>query len=207
MELEDLKHIWDKASNESGAADKNPAARLDVNSASQNLFYRMRHNLFIELLIVLVSVSVVAIYYFTAYEGRLRQISWLYILLAAVFGLYYYKKSRLIKAMECSACNVKTNLQQQLKTLETWVRLYLIAGTLAVPLVMGVFYTVLRYNHFIIQTPFNGNTDSIEFGLIYLLFTVIFTVGLFFFHRWYIQRFYGRYIKKLKRLVAEMQDE
>lgn len=207
MELEDLKQIWRNAEDAAEAGDKKPDLRAGIHNASQNLFYRMRRNLFVELLIVLVSVTVVAVYYFMAYEGRLREISWLYMLLAGVFGLYYYKKNRLLQAMQSSASNVKANLQLQLKTLEKWVRLYLIAGTLCVPLVMAVFYTVLRNNHFIIQAPFKVASNSIGFGLIYLLFTVTFTVLLFFFHKWYVQRFYGRHIKKLKSLVAEMQDE
>lgn len=41
----------------------------------------MRRNLFYELLIVLLCVAVIAVFYFILFGGRLKEVSWAYILL------------------------------------------------------------------------------------------------------------------------------
>lgn len=207
MELDELKVIWNQVEHVTDVKITEPVTTKLPRQVKDDIFYRMRKNLRTELIIVLVSVTLVSVYYFMAYGGRLKEVSWLYIFLAAAFVGYYYKKASLLRSMECVACKVKSNLRLQLTTLEKWVRLYQLAGIALVPLIMLFFYVLLSYHHFVIQIPFAADISQKSFAAVYLVFTVIFTTGLYFFNRWWVYKLYGRHIKKLKSLVAEMEEE
>lgn len=205
MDLDELKKVWDATGAQLALHEIDPGLSKESMHQSRRLVSSMLHNLRIELAVVIVSVAAIASYYFLAYDGKLQQVSWLYIALAALFGIYYYRKSRLLNAMSVSEGSVKSSLQRQLQSLEKLVQLYLIAGALAVPLVLLVFYLLLYEGSVIITGGFNIHSKG--FGLVYLLFTAIFTVLLFICQNWLIQRFYGRHIQALKNLIAEMQEE
>ncbi len=207
MELEYLKAVWKKA----GEVDAMPVQEkqqllLLPGAPSQSLVSKIRRNLFYELLIVLVCVTAIAVFYFVSFGGRLQEVSWAYILLAILFISYFYKKNKLLKAMQCPACQVKYNLSLQLATLEKYVRLYLIAGTAMAPVVMLFFYLLLHYKHIIIFASVYAGKEPSAFALLYLLITVIFTIIFYFFNRWYVGRLYGRHIQKLKNLLREMEE-
>ncbi|WP_152267651.1 hypothetical protein [Agriterribacter humi] len=207
MELEYLKEVWKEAANQKEIIVMGREQVLEIpDIRSQSLVSRMRRNLFYELLIVLACVTAIAAFYFISFGGALKEVSWAYILLAVGFISYYYKKNKLLKAMECPACRVKSNLQLQLVTLEKYVRLYLIAGTAMAPVVMLFFYVLFYYKHIILFPAVHAEKGAIGFTLLYLLFTSIFTIIFYFLNRWYINRLYGRHIQKLKSLLQEMEE-
>jgi hypothetical protein len=207
MEFELLKEIWNEEADkpvrflkiEGGIAGKLPASHRRVVST-------MKRNLLVELIIVLVCVSGIAIFYFTAFNGRLQEVSWVYIAMAAVFGWYFYKKNKLLKQMECVVCQVKSNLEQQLTALEKYVRLYLVTGALMVPLVLLFFYMLVYYKHIVLLPSLYEYSRHINFTLLYIIFAVTFTIGLYFLNRWYINRLYGRHIGRLRNMLNEMSE-
>ncbi|HTN07814.1 hypothetical protein [Agriterribacter sp.] len=207
MELEYLKEIWKDAGEDKAIAVAGKQQLLNLPGApSQNLVSKMRRNLFYELLIVLVCVAVIAIFYFVSFGGQLKEVSWTYILLAIVFIIYFHKKNKLLKDMQCPACQVKHNLSLQLATLEKYVRLYLIAGTAMAPVVMLFFYVLLHYKHLVIFPSVYAGKEPSAFTLLYLLITGIFTMLFYLLNRWYISHLYGRHIQKLKTLLLEMEE-
>ena len=207
MELEYLKKVWKEAANQKEIIVR---GREEVSGVpgirSQSLVSGIKRNLFYELIIVLGAVIAIATFYFISFGGALKEVSWAYILLAVVFIIYYYKKNKLLSAMECPACRVKSNLQLQLATLEKYVRLYLIAGTALAPVVMLFFYVLFYYKHIILFPALHAKEGATGFTLLYLLFTSIFTIIFYFLNRWYINRLYGRHIQKLKSLLQEMEE-
>lgn len=206
MELEYLKEVWKVASDIQTIPAGEKKQLLNIGAPSQSLVSKMRRHLFYELLTVLVCVTVIAVFYFVAFGGRLKEVSWAYILLAFIFISYYYKKNKLLKAMQCPSCQVKSNLSLQLALLEKYVQLYLIAGTLMGPAVMLFFYALLHYKHIPVFYPSYDIYKTTGFTLLYLLVTAIFTIIFYLFNRWYIRRLYGRYIQKLKNLLLEMEE-
>ena len=207
MELEYLKEVWKEAANQKEIIVMGREQVLEIpDIRSQSLVSRMRRNLFYELLIVLACVTAIAAFYFISFGGALKEVSWAYILLAVVFVIYYYKKDKLLKAMECPACRVKSNLQLQLATLEKYVRFYLIAGTAMAPVVMLFFYVLFYYKHIVLFPAVHAKGGEMGFTLLYLLFTGIFTIIFYLLNKWYINRLYSRHIQKLKTLLQEMEE-
>lgn len=206
MELEYLKEVWKATSDIKVLPGGKKKLLLNIGIPSQSLISKMRRHLFYELLTVLACVTVIALFYFIAFGGRLKEVSWAYILLALIFIGYYYKKNKLLKAMQCPACQVKYNLRLQLATLEKYVRLYLIAGTFMAPVVMLFFYVLLHHKHIPVFYSSYDIYNTTGFTLLYLLVTAIFTIIFYLFNRWHINRLYGRYIQKLKNLLLEMEE-
>ncbi|MBX3256501.1 MAG: hypothetical protein KF862_20360 [Chitinophagaceae bacterium] len=208
MELDELKKIWKQSGAERGMGPGSDAELLSMlGERSKSPLAKMRRNLFFELVVVLASVTTVALYYFTAFEGKLKEISWVYIAIAVLFVWYYYKKNKLLKSMQCAACRVKRNLELQLKTLDKYVKLYLVTGIALFPIILYILlYLVLGYNKTAILALFKLESDENLFIILYTLFTVIFTVVMYFVNKWYIHLLYGRHIKKLKSLISEMEE-
>ncbi|HRP57365.1 hypothetical protein [Agriterribacter sp.] len=207
MELETLKEVWKEAANKKEIIVSGREEVSEVPDVrSRGLVSRMRRNLFYELIIVLGAVAAIAAFYFISFGGALKEVSWAYILLAVSFVVYYYKKNKLLKDMECTACRVKSNLRLQLLTLEKYVRLYLIAGTAMAPVVMLFFYILFYYKHIVLFPAVHARDGEMGFTLLYLLFTSTFTIIFYFLNRWYVNRLYGRHIQKLKSLLQEMEE-
>ncbi len=203
MELEELEKIWKQSGQQ-------PFQQPDVEKAlrqrTRNDISRMSANLLAELLIVLVSVTVVSVFYFTALNGRLQEISWMYMLLAVVFLIYYYAKNRLLKSMLVSIGSIRQSLERQLKRLETYTRWYVLAGSLLVPVVMMAFYFLLEQKNIPLQM-LGVSRGSNSFTILYLLCTLTLTVGLYIFNKWNVNLLYGKYIKRLKSLLAELNEQ
>jgi hypothetical protein len=203
MELELLKELWEEAENKPANDPASGDAILEMTKkADLSIVSGMRRNLLIEVIVVLVCVAAIAVFYFAAFNGQLQEVSWMYIIIAAGFLFYYYRKNTLLKRMQCTVCDVRSNLQIQLNTLEKYMRLYLIGGTILVPAVLAAFYLLVQHKH-IMFLPLSKISAGLGLVL-YVALSVILTVALFFFHRWYIYKLYGRYIQRLKQMLKEM---
>ncbi|MCC6290215.1 MAG: hypothetical protein IT249_20230 [Chitinophagaceae bacterium] len=208
MELELFKEIWNEAQ---GKQDSYVHISKDIVQQSatsqQKIITAIKRNLFVEVVIVLLCVSAIAVFYFTAFGGNFKEVSWMYILLAAGFLWYYYKKNKLLKEMQVTALKVKANLEVQLSVLEKYIRLYLVAGTLLVPVVMTFFYVLLFYKHIVILPAIQSSMGNMNFTLGYIVFSIFFTIVLYYLYRWYIYKLYGKHIARLKALLNEMNEE
>jgi hypothetical protein len=209
MELDQLKSIWQ---NESSLQQKqDEELRLLLNKPSNSPVAKMKKNLFMELVLVLVTYSLIILYYYFAFSGKLWEISLFMLGIALIFIVYYYRKNKLLNQMQCLNCQVKSNLERQVKVLEQYVRIYLIAGTLVVPLAFFFFVVIIYYK---IPIParqsifFEGPDNPLwKAVLVWIIVTTALTLLIYFLNKWYVQKLYGRHIQKLKEMLYEMGDE
>ena len=206
MELDTLRTIW----KEVRVDVIHPASEIQIpemlDRRSQGLIARMRRNLFWELIAVIVSFGCVVAYYFIGFRGRLSAVSWVYLGLALAFAGYFYFKNKLLRNMQCVTCMVKTHLQLQVRTLEKFIRLYLVAGTLLIPLLMILFYWLLHSRH-LWPMPVNGDHFQVRMPEIYyFLATILITAGTWYLNKWYLNRLYGRHVRRLKGILDELND-
>jgi hypothetical protein len=148
------------------------------------------------------------------------------VLLALVGGaflFYYYRKSKLLKQMQCVACEVRSNLKQQLVTLEKYVRFYFIAGSILTPLAyfaagVIILFNAHDFNASLSDVPVNAETSVSQipvvshisnhrFFVLFLSIGAVLTVGSYFINKWLINKMYGQHIQKLKELLFQMEDE
>ncbi len=210
MELDQLKEVW-KEMEKKGTAEKNSGQLTYLpGRRSHSPIAKMKRNLFIELLLVIVLFGGAAVYYFIAFKGRVSEVSWTYIVLALAFCVYYYRKSKLLNEMQCVSCRVKSNLELHVKTLEKYVRFYLIYGTALIPVLFIFFGVLIRYKIPGTNLPgiFYPSAANPWWKAILMIVLVTAAVTLLFYmlNKWYVKKLYGNHIKKLRQVLEEMND-
>jgi hypothetical protein len=143
-------------------------------------------------------------YFLSASMGRYSEIAFLLLIAGILFIFYYYIKNRLLGRMQCVTCEVRSNLRQQLTTLERYVQFYFVCGTILAPVAYfasGII-VVLKYPGQNIAAGFTSSGSYIVFIVIGLLVTV----GSYFFNKWYIKKLYGQHIKRLKDLLLQTEE-
>jgi hypothetical protein len=209
MELDAWKEIWKDTDREKNTKPGNAEILDMIGRLPRNPIAKMKHTVLVETILIVVLFGGVAIFYFIAFNGNFNSVAWLYIVMTALFGMYYYRKWKLLSEMQCAACQVKSNLQRQVNTLEKYIRFYLIAGTVFVPLIF-IFLGVLFYykfptgNSIFIFPPIG--TTGLKSWVIWLAFISVFTVLLYMANRWYVNRLYSRHVEKLKQLLNQMEE-
>ncbi len=205
MELDQLKEMWgNMATDKKISSDEEIQAMLRKKSKSP--IAKLKHNLFCEMLVVVVLYSFTIVYYFLKFEGAILSVAWMMLIAGLLYMFYYFRKRKLLNDMECVACEVKSNLQQQLQVLEKYIRLYLVIGTLLFPVILlfaGVI--IFLYDSSIKHAP-----DSISFWkffLILFVITTIMTIPVYYINKWYVRRLYGQHADKLKAILHEMSEE
>lgn len=169
---------------------------------------KMRRNLTGELILMLVTYTPATLYYLFELDGKLSEIAWLLLLMMVFFAGYYYRKNKLLKKMLCVHCTVKSNLEQQVRTLQKYVRFYLVAGTLLIP-VMIILCLAIVYRKLSLPP---GSSIFFRMGGAswwknipgWVAVLGLLTIGVYFVNSWYVNKLYGRHIKKLQQLLKEM---
>lgn len=207
MELEQFKNIWGQEKSQQQKKDDYFLSLLGKPSNSP--ISRIKRNLRWELVVVLIMYTAGIVYYFMAFGGKMSEISWFLTLIVVVFGIYYYRKNKLLSNMQCVSCHVKSNLELQLGTLEKYVRFYLIAGNILFPVsfLMIGYVAIILYPERLGTPDTPGNDAFIRRTITwYLIATVVLSTGGFFLNRWYVNRLYGRHIRKLREILKEMKE-
>lgn len=198
MELESLKYIWQQQEMPPPGEPNREEWRALLQKRSEGPVSRMRRNLRREAIVLFISYVPVILWYWFDFGSRLSAISWIFLGLLILFGVYYYRKDRLLRKMLCVSCEVRSNLQQQVTTLKKFVRFYLWTSTAMVPLVFVFMYWLIRH-----QFPAKGMGNP----YLLLILLMLFAVGFYFFNARYVNKLYGRHIKKLQELLQEMDAE
>ena len=209
MELESLKYIWRSLEAPAAEADRT-AAETDrtallalLHRRSQGPVAQMRRNLIGEGIFLLVSYIPAIGCFLLEFNGRLTGISWLFAGIAVLLLAYYYAKYRLLTRMQCPTCSVSSNLARQVSTLKRYTRFYLLANTAMIPLAYLISYLIIRWK----LHPAPWPPAWWASPLFWFVLLTGFTIAIYYSTAWYINRLYGRPIKKLQELLQEMESE
>lgn len=207
MELDDMKNVWHGESQEAADADKIAAM---LGKQSHNPIEKMKRNLRMELLIMIVCLGAVAVYFFIAFKSEYSIIGWVYASLLVLFGYYFFRKNKLLSEMQCSSCRVKSNLELQLRMLERYVRFYLISGTAIIPILFIFLGIVLYYKkptliNKTILYP-SATNPAWKFLMAWFILLIVSTTIVWVLNRGYVNKLYGRHIGKLKQLLSQLSE-
>lgn len=228
MELEHLKTIW-RVSLEGDLVREQEGQGRDrwernrqreqtdrqirdlLGKRSRGLVAKMKRNLFGEMLLVLAIYIPAILFYLFEFRGKDAGTGWVLLLLLFCFTGYYYRKNKLLDAMQCPSCAIRSNLERQVITLRKYIRFYTIAGTILVP-VMAVLSFLsgsrLLSHPFTGSLPFFLNGHGHWEGLWICVGALIsVTVLSYYANVWAMNKLYGRHIEKLRLLLEEMDEE
>ncbi len=204
MELDNLKDLW-RDLKEDHHQDEDEQIIKILHKKSQSPIAKMKRNLFIELIAVIILYAFPIWYFLQTSEGRYVEISIGLSVVAVLFTFYFYKKNKLLSEMQCVTCEVRSNLQRQLTTLEKYVWLYFVGGIVITPIAYFVpgLLVIMKYPGRDVSAEFAGSVAYIMFIVIGLLITI----GNYFFSRWYINKLYGQHINRLKDLLLQTEEK
>jgi len=104
---------------------------------------------------------------------------------------------------------VKSNLEMQLRTLERYVRFYLLSGTAIIPILFIFLGIVLYYKKPTLNETifYPSATNPVwKFLLAWFILLTISTAIMWVLNRGYVNKLYGRHITKLKQLLAQINE-
>lgn len=208
MELDQLKEMWgDVGTKQINTSEEE--LQILLRKKSKSPIAKMKRNLLVELVAVLVLYIFTIAYYFTQYSGGMQWNAWLLLFIGVLFLFYYQRKHKLLNSMECVSCEVKSNLKTQLIILEKYVRFYLLAGTALFPFAMiATGLIVFFYSPDIAKdiTDPSGKFVWI-FTAVLVLCSAVLTVPMYFLNKWYVRKLYGQHVERLKIIVEEMNED
>jgi hypothetical protein len=210
MELESLKYIWHSLEAPPAREQDRRALLAMLTRRSQASIAVMRRNLVGEGILLLVTYTPAILCFLLGFNGRLTVLTWLFVGMAVLFLAYYFRKYRLLKAMQCPTCQIRSNLARQVDALQKYTRFYLLAGTGMIPLMYLLSWLIIRWKlsaaaSVIYQRLHPTPWWAGPFFWLTLLIPV--TVGIYYLNSRYINRLYGRHIKKLQELLRELDTD
>lgn len=208
MELDNLKELWQ--SQPTGKTDPGKLSEL-ISRQSGSSLGKMRRSLRYELAFVLITWGGVIVYYFFAMSERMVSVAWTYLFLLGLFLVYYLRKDRLLRTMQCVTCEVKSNLRMHLQKLEKLLRIYLWAGTLCIPFVI-LYFGLLFYFRQPFYTPKSIFLHSPAYawwqtGLAWLALALATVPLSYWMNKKYVYWLYGKHVDRLKGLINEMGED
>lgn len=221
MELDSLKDLWKNLDEQDLRPGKEEVPILSMlHKRSQSSITRLKRNLNRELAALLI-IYTLTIWYIITYQRLYWELALLLFFVGLAFLFYYYHKNKLLKQMQCVACEVKSNLKRQLATLEKYVRFYFIAGTILTPLAYFAAGIIILMDSpapvplndlppdgtvAVGQLPIVNHITNSRFFFLFISIGIGLTVSTYFVNRWLISKMYGQHIQKLKELLHQMED-
>ncbi|HEV2354177.1 MAG TPA: hypothetical protein VGR89_08035 [Puia sp.] len=210
MELESLKYVWHSLEVPPAEGKDRRELLALLQKRSRGPVASMTRNLIGEAIAMVIAYVPAIVGFLLAFKGRLAAISWLFLVVLAVFFAYYYRKYRLLRDMQCPACRVRSNLSRQVARLKKYTGFYLLAGTITIPVTYLITYLIMRWRPGPAGPPYLHRLHSVPYWAspgFFLLLLVPLTIGMYYANAWYIHKLYGRHIKKLQDLLFEMDAE
>ena len=204
MELDNLKDLW-RDLGEKDLHQTNDAQIVQMlQKRSQSPIAKMKRNLHIELIAVVILYSLAIWYFLATSSGRYAEIALLLLLVGVIFIFYYYRKNRLLGEMQCVTCEVRSNLQKQLNTLEKYVQFYFVSGIILTPVAYFASGLIVLFKS-PLQNGAAGFRESNQY-IVFIVVGLLITLGSYFLNKWYIKKLYGQHIKMLKELLLQMEE-
>jgi hypothetical protein len=209
MELDQWKDIW----KDEGQRPSNDEQKLQtlLEKKSKSPLAKMKRNLKMELWIIILSYGAMIVFYFIAFKGSMSAVSWFLLIIGLLFVIYYQRKNKLLTEMECLSCQVKSNLQKQTTTLEKYIHIYLVGGTLLAPLSLlffGWLFYIKAWRNLHDSIFFPGEHNPMwKVILAWVILTAIVTFLFYLINKWYVRKLYGKHVEKLKEVLSEMEKD
>jgi 4-amino-4-deoxy-L-arabinose transferase-like glycosyltransferase len=202
MELEKLKELWDDSNNSSLPINEEGLSKI-LNQDSRRPIALIKRNLKLEVLFVILLYGFLIWLILNQVDSNILYVDIILLVLAGIlFCVYAFYKNKLLNKMECVGCEVKSNLNLQLNSLEKLVKLYFKVGNIGVVFV----YLIAGAISFL-----EAKDDKVQFPhaleiIIFLSIGLIISIINYYISRWYIFNLYGKHIQKLKNILYEMDE-
>jgi len=207
MELEELKNYLNRQLEEQSTLQSSGEISAILRNKSIGIVHRIRKNLWIEFVISLLAGMVVLYAKYLGGNYVMQMFLNIFLGITLLFLPIFIWLIRSTYQLSPELSSVKTNLTRLHLLIARFARFYFI-------FTMAIFLPVVFYS--LIAAVYERNNQSLMESLQFYLqlpaipllligaYILIFGVGLYFFTRWYLRTLYGKYLDKLKVLLAEL---
>lgn len=204
MEIEDLKTIWRKQSEDFTPKAETELAMM-LRGRSISIISRLKRNVWLELLFTFAGALALLAYALTLPPGAMKWTSVTLPLLFCIYSLYYLKKLRLLHNFDAGNENLKANLEMLIRRLRGYLRFYKRSYAVLYPV-----YLCLALVFAAIEHGADGFLNILT--KTYVLITLALGAALFFFcsiwlTSWYLRKLYGKHLDKLEGVLNEIGAE
>ena len=128
------------------------------------------------------------------------------IIILAFSGLLFYLL-RQTNSLTSSSSSVKENLKRLHFLLSEFVKRYFQFTMLLIPIC--VFFSgylgYLDIEHNINTAIFSNSINLKKFAILFSFIVLIFSVGMFFFTKWYLRKLYGNHLAEIKEMIDQLE--
>jgi hypothetical protein len=200
MELEELKHIWNKNKADFQPKDEAQLASM-LKGTSRSLIDKLKRSVWLELSFTIVAGLALLIYAFTL-TGALKWTTMAIIVLFVGYSFYYVKKLLLLRHFDSGDNNLKANLEKLVSRLGSYLKFYKRSYTLLYPVYfgLGILFGGLEIG----SDRFLQKLSDPKWITYLLVITIVFFFISMLFANWFLKKLYGRHLEKLKTLLNEL---
>ena len=201
-ELDDLKSIWKQ---QPGYISKNETEiGMMLKARSNTLIYKLKRNVWIELVFTVICIIVLAYYSYTLTHGALKWTLLSMLVFLIPYSSYYIKKLLLLNQFDHGSKNLKENLEHLVQKLDLFMKFYKLSYSILYPVffVIGLLFGAMENGFDTFVHKFENPVYTVSF----LILSIVFMIGVYTLTNWYLKKLYGNHIEKLKSILAELQE-
>jgi hypothetical protein len=202
MELDDLKDIWKKNPPEFKVKNEVELA-LMLKGSSKSIVDKLKRSVWFELIFTIIAGIVFLIYALTLESGAFKWTSISMTALFVVYSFYYVKKLSLLNRFNPGEGNLKTNIDNLITSLNSYLKFYKLSYTILYPayFVLGLLFGAIERGT---EQFINSLTKpSVIISLASL--AIFFFFSSTFLTTWWLKKLYGNHLEKLKNLAHELE--
>ena len=175
----------------------------------QSILSRIKRNIWIELWLCIVFAILFAL---VGIFGKYHFLSIYFSVFAVVFvlvGVALWFLLKKIAQLHAGPLPVKQNLQKIHDIMKEFVKRYfqLTMGLIPVCLVFSFLLGYYGNEHVVEIDPVVSKMKSPTALLVFLVIYIIaFTIGAYYFTKWYLKKVYGNYLAQLQLLIFELEE-
>ncbi len=208
MELNELKHIWNKHAAEAienQQRSPNELRRI-IQRRTQTAIQKITHHILVEVGITFLLMTL-AIAFFYRENGTFVSIETLsavcYMIISFLFYRFNYQE---VKRIIYDEKNLKKNLQNIVRFMSIITKSYYVLAFMVTPIIGGIFF-MYGINK---GAEMTGGSFAGISGIQWIIIAVVLTLYLGFAiwgSKWYVHRLYGMHYKSLKQCLRELEEE
>ena len=204
MELENLKHVFLDHLNKPAVQPASTDIGKLLKRKSVSQVASLKTNLKAELAVAII-FCLLPVYILAAYKGQyLSALGLIFILAAAMFIRNIMLLLKAINRYQTAANAIKQHLQLLVAILKKFRRLYILSSMLVLPLFSGIAALLIHLDN-LQKDPLFYQPASASTTVMYILFSALWAVAMYFFTRWYVEKLYGKHTKQLQAYLEELQ--
>jgi len=208
MELDELKSLINERM-ERVQTEKSPAdIAMLLGKKTQAVTAKIKRSLVIEMVTsVAFTLACIAIAVFGTYSS-LRIYFAIFAVICALFIPLLYILFNKTKKLSSTALPVKSNLQTLIKIIREYVKRYFQLTMALIPISLIIAFSLVYTQ----ENLYNPVQDTFFVGsplktALIAGYIILFSIGMYYFTKWYLKKLYGNYVQQLEMLIEELEEQ